>query len=121
MLSPSPTDGACTSSSAASSPSSQYKDYTSTSDIDELDHRSKKLTSLLRKNVNRAEKRKSVLDVVRNKAWILEDQVKLLERQTANIRGSLKKKSCKRKLLVLGAVIMSLVLIIHKYFFSSSN
>lgn len=112
----SPTSSATTSPSS----SSQNRDYDS-SDIDELDHRSRKLTSLLKKNVSRAEKRKSVLDVVKDRAWLLEDQVKLLERQTATIRGSLKEKSCIRRVIVFVALILSLILIIHRYFLSSSE
>lgn len=117
----SPSSGSSYTSSAASSPASRYRDYSSTSDVDELDHRSRKLTSLLKKNVNRAENRKSVLDVVRNTAWQLEDQVRQLEKQTANVRGTLKRKSCKRRLVVFGALIVSLVLIIHRYIPSSHS
>lgn len=104
-------------SSPSTSPSSQNRDYDS-SDIDELDHRSRKLTSLLKKNVSRAERRKSVLDVVRDRAWLLEDQVKLLERQTATIRGSLKQRSCMRRIIVFVALILSLFVVIHRFLLS---
>lgn len=94
-------------SSRRSSPSS-YRD--DSSDIDELEHRSRKLTKVLRKNIDRADKRKSVLDVVRDKAWLLEDQVKLLERQTATIRSSLNRQSNRRKLIGITAIVLSLTL-----------
>lgn len=100
---------------SSSASSSEYDD---SSDIDELDLRSKKLTKLLKKNINKTEKRKSVLDVVKEKAWLLEDQVKLLERQTANIRGSLTKQTCKRRIIVFITVILSLFLIINRSIFS---
>lgn len=103
-------------SPSSSSPSSS--EYDDSSDIDELDLRSKKLTRILKKNINKTEKRKSVLDVVKEKAWLLEDQVKLLERQTANIRGSLTKQTCRRRIVVLVTVILSLFLIINRSIFS---
>lgn len=104
-----------TSSSPSTSPSTYQND---SSDIDELDHRSRRLTNILKKNVARSEKRKTVLDVVRDKAWLLEDQVKLLEKQTANVRSTLVRQSCRRKIIVFAAVILSLILILNRSIFS---
>lgn len=86
----------------------------SPSEIDELASRSRNLTKILKKNVNKADKRKSVLEVVRDKAWLLENQAKALEKQTKYIRNSLARQSCRRRLLVLAAVILSLFLIINR-------
>lgn len=100
-----------TSTSSSSSVSPYHDD---SSDIDELDHRSRKLTKILKKNINRTEKRRSVLDVVRDKAWLLEDQVKLLEKQTATVRSSLNRQSCLRRIIVFMALIVSVILIINR-------
>lgn len=103
MLTPSP-----------STPSSYHDD---SSDLDELDYRSRKLTKILKKNAVKAEKRKSVLDIVKDRAWLLDDQVKLLEKQTANVRNSLKRQSCKRRLIVIGAVTLSVILLVNRSIF----
>jgi hypothetical protein len=89
------------------SSSSQHDDST---DIDELDHRSRKLNKLLRKNVNKADDRKKLLDVVRNRAWVLEDQVNLLEKQTKEIKQTLQSKSFRRKLVMFTAIVSSIAL-----------
>jgi hypothetical protein len=96
--------------SPSPSPSSS-QDYDDSSEIDELDYRSRKLNKLLKKNVNKAERRKRLLDVVRNRAWVLEDQVNLLERQTKSIKESLASKSLRRNLIVFTAAISSLALL----------
>lgn len=103
-------------SSASASSSSTYRD--DSSEIDDLDHRSRRLTAILKKNVDKAEKRKSVLDVVRDKAWLLEDQVKLLERQTTAARKSLGRQSCRRKIIVLLAIFLTFIFIINKSIFT---
>lgn len=90
-----------------SSPSSQHDD---SSEIDELDYRSRKLNKLLKKNVNKADKRKHLLDKVRDKAWVLEDEVNLLEKQTKEIRQSLASKSFRRRLVMFTAIVSSVVL-----------
>lgn len=92
------------------SPSSSTSD--DLSDIDELDHRSRRLTNMLRKNIDKTEKRKSVLDVVKEKAWLLENQVKLLEEHTANIRGSVTRQDCRRRIAVFISVVLSAFLIV---------
>lgn len=82
--------------------------------IDELDYRSRKLTNLLRKNVNIAEKRKSLLDIVREKAWLLEDQAKLLNRQT-----ELRSAGCSRlltKIILFLSLIASSVFVVNHFF-----
>lgn len=96
-------------SSASSSPSSSYHD--DSSDIDELDYRVKKLNRLLRKNVKEAGRRKNLIDVVRDKAWLLEDQVELLETQTKNVKQALRKKSFRRRLVMFGAFVSSVILV----------
>lgn len=68
--------------------------------------------------MDKAEKRKSVLNVVKDKAWLLEDQVKLLEKQTETVRKSLARQSCRRKIIVFVALVLSLFLIINKSIFS---
>lgn len=68
-------------------------------DIDELDRRSRKLTKLLKKNINRAVKRINILDNVRDKAWLLEDEADLLENQGHSLRNRLKRRSMKRKVI----------------------
>lgn len=100
--------------SPSSNPSSYNDD---SSDLDELDYRSRKLTKILRRNAAKAEKRRSVLDVVKDRAWLLDDQVKLLEKQTANVRNTLRKQSCKRRLIVIGAVALSVILIVNRSIF----
>lgn len=89
----------------------------SSSSIDDLNYRSRKLTKLLKQNVNKSEKRKSVLDVVKSKAWLLEDQVKLLENQTSNIRSGLRRQSCLRKLVVYGLLVLAFILAINSSIF----
>lgn len=91
------------------------------SEIDELDYRSRKLSNILRKNVSRAEKRRSVLDTVRNRAWVLEDQVKLLERETRNFRNSLQRQPCGRRILLLLLLLISAVLIYFGFHNASSK
>lgn len=81
----------------------------SSSDIDELDYRSRKLTKLLKKNADKAERRKSLLNVVRDKAYLLEDQVKLLERQTSSDSRSWRR----RAVVVMGLVSLSAVGIVY--------
>lgn len=81
----------------------------STADIDELDYRSRKLTKLLKKNADKTERRKSLLDVVRDKAYLLEDQVKLLERQTSSDSRSWRK----RAVVVMGLVTLSAVGLVY--------
>lgn len=82
----------------------------SSSDIDELDYRSRKLTKLLKKNVAKTERRKSLLDVVRDKAHLLEDQVKLLERQTSLDRS----RSWRKKVaVVVGLITLSTVGVVY--------
>ena len=93
----------------SSSPDSSYTD--DSSEIDELDYRSRKLNRLLKKNVNKADRRKNFIDVVRDKAWLLENQVSLLEQQTKNAREALKKKSFRRRILMVGAFFSSVLLI----------
>lgn len=99
-----------TSPSPSFSPSPSSSQYDDSSEIDELDYRSKKLNKLLKKNVNKADRRKQLLDVVRDKAWVLEDEVNLLERQTKNIKESLASKSFRRKLVLVAAIVSSLAL-----------
>lgn len=105
----SPDSRASSQSPSPSSSASSY--YDDSSEIDELDYRSKKLTGILKKNLNKADKRKTLLDVVRDKAWLLEDQVKLLENQTDAIRGSLQRKSVRRRVLMFAALLTSVVLV----------
>ena len=88
---------------------SSYND--DSSEIDELDNRSRELNRLLKKNINKADKRKKLLDVVRDKAWILEDQVDILEKQTKNVKQALKRKSFRRRLVMFGALVSSIVLV----------
>lgn len=66
---------------------------------------------MLRKNVNKADRRKDLLDVARDKAWLLEDQVKILGKQTKNVKEALQRKSFRRRLMMIGAFISSVVLI----------
>lgn len=94
--------------SRSPSPSSQYDD---SSEIDELDHRSRRLNRLLRKNAKKADDRKRLLDQVRDRAWVLEDEVNLLEKQTKRIRESLADRSIRRNLVVFTALISSLALL----------
>jgi len=102
------------SSSASVSPTTSESSYRDdSSEIDELDHRSRKLTSILRRNANRAAERKSVLNMVRDRAWLLDDQVKLLENQTATVRRSLARQSCRRKVIIYAAVLTSIFIVIN--------
>lgn len=48
------------------------------------------------------------MDVIREKAWLLEDQVKQLEGQTLNIRNRLRQKSIKRRLVIATIAIVTL-------------
>lgn len=105
----SPAYSSADSSPESSSPASSY--YDDSSEIDELEYRSRKLTDILKKNIDRAERRKTLFDVVRDRAWLLEDQVKLLEKQTKTIKSSLGRKSIRQRLLTFGAVMSSLILI----------
>lgn len=100
--------GRSTSSSPSSIASSDSDYHDESSDLDELDRRSRRLTRLLRKNINKAQARKSILDVVREKAWLLEDQVKILERRTSDIRNRLASRSMKRKIVVSIVAIASI-------------
>jgi hypothetical protein len=94
--------------SPSPSPSSQHDD---SSDIDELNYRSRKLNKLLKKSVNKADRRKQLLDTVRDRAWVLEDEVNLLERQTKDIRDTLASKSIRRRLVVFTAFVSSIALL----------
>lgn len=119
----SPSSSSNTSASSSPSNRSDY-DYSSSGSnyIDELDQRSRKLTSILRKNVDRAERRKNILDVVKNKAWLLEDQVKILEKQTATVKNKLNdRRSCRRIVAVCVALVLSVILIINKYLFQQHH
>lgn len=100
-----------TQSSAWSSPRSPSPSTngSSASDVDELDQRSRQLTRLLRKNLSKSERRRDVINKVRNKAWLLEDQVKLLGKQTEAARQALAKNSVRGKVLVYGAVLITVV------------
>lgn len=98
--------------SSSSSDVSSNSSRDDSSDIDELDQRSRNLTRLLRKNMNQTEKRKSVLDVVRGKAWLLQDQVKLLEKQAATVRDSLHRRSFRRKVVVFLSSVILLILVV---------
>lgn len=93
-------------SSSDVSSSSEYHD--DSSDVDELDRRSRRLTKLLRRNINKATKRRSILENVREKAWLLEDQARLLERQTSDIRDRLASRSFRRKLVISVITVLSL-------------
>lgn len=93
------------------SPSSGSSNSSDASEIDELDYRSKKLSSILKKNVNKIEQRKSILDVVRSKAWLLENQVKQLEKDTKKFRNSLEGQPCSRRVLLLLLLLFSAMLI----------
>lgn len=93
------------------SPSSGSSNSSDASEIDELDYRSRKLSNFLKKNVNSAEQRKSVLDVVRSKAWLLENQVKQLEKETKKFRNSLERQPCSRRVLLLLLLLFSATLV----------
>lgn len=95
-------------SSSADSHTSDYDEY---NDIDELDNRSRKITEILKKTVHKMAARKSVLDVVKDKAWLLEDQVKLLKQNAANVRNSSKKG----RFVVVIITIAGFILVINKF------
>lgn len=90
---------------------SSFEDDINYADIDELDRKSRRLTDILRKTVNRTASRRSVLDIVRDKAWLLEDQVKLLQNKTTKIKNS----SNGRRLAIVGISIVGFILIINKF------
>lgn len=77
-------------------------------DIDELDRRSRKLTKILKRNIDKSQTRKSIMNLVREKAWLLEDQVKLIEKQTSDIKNRLVSRSFRRKLIILIIAIGSI-------------
>lgn len=52
--------------------------------------------------------------MVRDKAWLLEDQVKILGKQTEAARRLMARRSCRRKLIVYGTIILSFILILNK-------
>lgn len=85
----------------------------SASDVDELDQRSRQLTRLLRKNLRKSERRRNVINKVRNEAWILEDQVKLLGKQTEAARKSLAQGSFRKKVFLYGAATLTILTGIH--------
>lgn len=107
-----------TNTSRSSSPATSTDE---SSDIDELDHRSRMLTGILKRNANKAEGRKSVLDMVRDKAWLLEDQVKVLEKKAAIVKKSIDRNSCKRRLIVFGALVFSSLLIFFGFHHTNDN
>lgn len=75
-------------------------------DVDELDKRSRKLTKLLKKNINKAVSRKSILDNIRERAWLLEDQAKNLEYQASNLKQKLRQRTFRRR-VVIGAIALA--------------
>jgi len=96
-------------SPSASSGSTFYDD---SSEINELDSRSRQLTELLRNNLRKSDKRTKVIDVVKKRAWLLSDQIEKLEKQTKKTKESLAAQSLKRRLIVFGTFAGSIVLII---------
>lgn len=91
--------------------SSDYNDDDDSSDIDELDHRSRKLKRLLEKNLNKAQERSNLLEVAKKRAWLLEEQVGKLEKQTKRAKGALSRSRLRRQLVVFGAFMSSLLLL----------
>lgn len=96
----------------SSSPDSRSSSYDEYSDVDELDRRSRKLTEILKKTVNKTVTHKSVLDVVRDKAWLLEDQVKLLQHNASKLRNSSKKRN---RIVVVGITIVGFIFVVNKF------
>lgn len=108
--SPSGSSGTLSPSLSPSTPqdSSYYDD---SSDIDELDHRSRKITHLLKKNLDKSSNRSNLLDVVKRRAWLLGDQVNRLEQQTIRAKSALGRKSFRRRLIMFGAFMSSVLLV----------
>ena len=48
------------------------------------------------------------MDVVRDKAWLLEDHVKQLERQTKDVKNALMRNSARRRVVMFLAVLSSI-------------
>lgn len=94
-------------SSPQSSSGGSSNDYRDDAlDVDELDRRSRKLTKLLKKNMNKVDTRKSILDTVREKAWLLEDQAKIIQNQASNLKTRLQQRKYRQK-VIIGAIALA--------------
>lgn len=108
--SPSPSSSSSFSSDYSPTSSSSSSSLSS-SDVEKVNDRSEKLTRLLKQNVRKSHHRKAVLDTLKDKAWLLDDQVKLFMKETANLKESFARRSW-RRILCIGMIILALVYII---------